>query len=92
MEQETAETLALRALGWLLGNEELLPVFLGSTGAGAEDMKSRASEPEFLASVLDFMLMDDAWVAAFCEAEELSYDAPLRARQALPGGNQVHWT
>ena len=92
MEREMAETLALRALSWLLGNEELLPVFLGSTGASAEDLKTRAGEPEFLASVMDFILMDDAWVVAFCEAEALSYDAPVRARQALPGGGQVHWT
>ena len=36
--------------------------------------------------------MDDAWVVAFCDAEGLAYDEPLRARYALPGAEQVHWT
>jgi hypothetical protein len=62
MKQEIAETAAMRALGWLVAREDLVEVFLGSTGAGAEDLRARAAEPEFLASVLDFILMDDAWV------------------------------
>ena len=92
MKRETAETLALRALAWLAGNEELLPVFLGSTGAGLEDLRRRAQEPEFLGSVLDFLLMDDAWVLGFAAAENLPPDDLLAARRALPGGDAVHWT
>lgn len=92
MRQETAETLALRALAWLAGNDELLPVFLGATGASAEDLRTRASDPDFLGSVLDFLMMDDAWVVAFCDDEALDYQAPGAARAALPGGGAVHWT
>ncbi len=91
-ERESAETLALTVLGWLIGDEELLPVFLGATGAGESDLRDRAGDPEFLGSVLDFLLMDDAWVVRFCDAQGLAYDAPMRARAALPGGAQVHWT
>lgn len=90
--QEHAETVALQALGWLAGNEDLFPVFLGSTGASAGDLAKAAGQPAFLGSVLDFLLMDDAWVMAFCEAENLPYEAPMRARMALPGGEQIHWT
>lgn len=88
---DSAETLALRALGWLVGNEELLPVFLGSTGAELSDLRARASDPAFLASVLEFLTMDDAWVIAFCDAERLPYDTPMQARSVL-GGGDVHWT
>ena len=91
-ERESAETLALMVLGWLIGDEELLPVFLGATGAGESDLRDRAGDPEFLGSVLDFLLMDDAWVVRFCDTQGLAYDAPMRARAALPGGAQVHWT
>jgi len=84
--QDSAETLGLRALSWLAGNEDLLPVFLGATGASLADMAARADEGAFLASVLDFLLMDDAWVIAFCDAEGLRYEAPLMARAWLPGG------
>ena len=87
-----AETLALKALAWLAGNDELLPVFLGATGASEADLRARAAEPEFLGSVLDFLTMDDNWVMQFCDSEGLAYEAPLQARMSLPGGDQVNWT
>ncbi|MGR3363688.1 MAG: DUF3572 family protein, partial [Maritimibacter harenae] len=37
MKQEQAETIGLQALGWLAGNDELMPVFLGSTGGDLAD-------------------------------------------------------
>ena len=86
------EKIALKALLWLLGNDDLLPVFMGATGVGAEDMRAGAQDPVFLASVLDFLMMDDAWVVAFCDTEAMPYEAPMRARQSLPGGGDVHWT
>lgn len=92
MQQDLAETIALRALGWLAGNDELLPVFLGSTGASEAELRAGASDPAFLAAVLDFLTMDDAWVIAFCDAAGLDYSQPITARQALPGGAQVNWT
>ena len=56
MRQEQAETVAVQALGWLAGNDDLLPVFLGATGSSAEDLRAQAAEPGFLLSVLDFLL------------------------------------
>jgi hypothetical protein len=92
MQRDAAETVGVQALGWLAGNDELLPVFLGSTGASLDDLRAGAGEPAFLGSVLDFLMMDDAWVVAFCDATGMAYEAPMRARAALPGGGQVHWT
>lgn len=92
MKQETAETIALQALAWLAANEDLLPVFLGSSGAVGDDLRERARDADFLGSILDFLLMDDAWVVAFCDMAGLSYEKPMLARAALPGGKQVFWT
>lgn len=92
MQQETAETIALRVLAWLVARDDLLPVFLGATGASLADLRSRAGEPEFLISVMDFLLMDDAWVLEFAGAAGLRPTDAAEARQALPGGGQVHWT
>ncbi|MGH1447474.1 MAG: DUF3572 domain-containing protein [Cognatishimia sp.] len=89
---ESAETIALQALGWLAANEELMPVFLGASGASIDDLKAQAANPEFLGSVLDFLTMDDAWVIQFCDSVSLDYTTPMMARQALPGGAQVSWT
>lgn len=92
MPQDLAERFAIDVLGWLAGDEDLMPVFLGSTGASIDDIRSRAGEPEFLGSVLDFLMMDDAWVTSFCDAVSMPYDAPMRARAGLPGGSDVNWT
>lgn len=91
-QQDHAEAIALQALGWLVSNEELLPVFLGATGASVTDLAESAGQPAFLASVLDFLLMDDAWIIAFCDAVNLPYTVPQQCRAALPGGELVNWT
>ncbi|MEM9900227.1 MAG: DUF3572 domain-containing protein [Pseudomonadota bacterium] len=92
MQREDAETLALEALGWLAGQEDLMPTFLGASGASLLDVRRRADDPEFLGAVLDFLTMDDAWISAFCDSTGRAPDAPLRARAALPGGELPHWT
>lgn len=92
LSRDSAELLAIEALSWLVGNEDLLPVFLGSSGASADVLRQRARDPEFLASVLDFLLMDDAWITEFCQSADYSFDFPIRARAALPGGAEVNWT
>ena len=92
MRQDEAEMIAVRALGWLAGNDELMPVFLGATGSSAGDLRAQAGDPAFLISVLDFLAMDDAWIMAFCNETGLPYEAPMQARQSLPGGGDVHWT
>ena len=87
LSQDSAELLAIEALSWLVGNDELLPVFLGSTGASEGDLRERASEPEFLGSVLEFLMLDDSWVVAFCDANSVPYDLPAQAKAALSGGS-----
>lgn len=92
MTRESAELVGLKALAWIAGHDELLPVFLGATGASEADLRAGVADPAFLGAVLDFIIMDDAWVTGFCDAEGLPYDQPMMARMALPGGEQVHWT
>lgn len=90
--RNAAETVALGALEWLVGNEDLLPVFLGATGAAQDDLRGSVNDPDFLGSVLDFILMDDAWIIACCDAQSIPYTRLAEARQGLPGGEQRHWT
>ena len=92
MKRESAETLALRALAWLAADDDLLGRFLGASGAAPGDLATGASDPRFLAAVVDFLLTDDVLVMAFCDAEGYPYPAPMAARAALPGGEVPHWT
>ncbi|MBY5987930.1 MULTISPECIES: DUF3572 domain-containing protein [Roseovarius] len=91
-QREAAETIALKALTWIAGHENLLDVFMGATGAGRDDLLAGAQDPDFLASLLDFLLMDDAWIMEFSEAANVPPAAVVEARAALPGGVQTHWT
>ena len=40
---DAAETFALTALGWLVAQPDLLPVFLGATGAEEADLRARVA-------------------------------------------------
>jgi len=90
--EQMAETVAIQALGWMAGNDEVLGLFMGASGASVDDLRAGAGDPAFLGALLDFLMQEDAWVVAFCDAAGLPYDAPMRARAALPGGAQMHWT
>lgn len=92
MTPERAETIALQALGWLASDDDLCGTFLAASGASLDDMRQRATEPAFLASILGFLTMNDDWIISFCDSVSLSYDQPLRALYALPGAEQVEWT
>ncbi len=92
MNADAAQSLALEALAWILSTDDLSGVFMGSTGASADDLRTQATDPAFLGSVLDFILMDDAWVTGFCDAQNRDYMDPMRARQLLPGGDLPNWT
>lgn len=92
MQRENAEMVGLQALAWLAGEDELFASFLGASGASAADVTEAAGRPEFLGAVLDFVMMEDAWVMAFCDGSGLAYGVPMEARAVLPGGQAFHWT
>ncbi|PTX56877.1 uncharacterized protein DUF3572 [Litoreibacter ponti] len=92
MTPNAAEAMALQALGWIAQQDDLMGVFLGTTGSSLDEVRAQATEPAFLGSVMDFLLMDDAWVTGFCDANQLDYRQPMMARQQLPGGDLPNWT
>ena len=92
MQADRAETIALQVLTWLVSNDELLPVFLGASGTSEGDLAPRVGEPEFLVAVLDFLVMDDAWVLSAAEHLNMPPETFIQARYALPGGEEVSWT
>ncbi len=85
MKLDAAETIALKALAYLANQEEVLVRFLAQSGAGAHELRARAEEPAFLASVADFLLADEGLVTGFCEAESLDARTLHLARHVLGG-------
>lgn len=90
--QETAETLALQALGWLLSQPEELGGFLSASGAAPGDLAQLARDPVFLAALVDYLLETDDRVLACTKDLGLPATALGEARQGLPGGRDPHWT
>jgi hypothetical protein len=90
--QETAETLALQALGWLLSQPEELGGFLSASGAAPGDLAHLARDPVFLAALVDYLLETDDRVLACTKDLGLPATALGEARQGLPGGRDPHWT
>jgi hypothetical protein len=90
--QETAETLALQALGWLLSQPEELGGFLSASGAAPQDLAQLARDPVFLAALVDYLLETDDRVLACTKDLGLPATALGEARQGLPGGRDPHWT
>ncbi len=86
--RETAESLAISALGFIAADERLLPRFLAITGIEAGQIRQVAREPGFMAGVLEFLLAHEPTLLAFCEATGAKPEAVLAARDALPLGDQ----
>jgi hypothetical protein len=82
---ETSQTIALKALGYLAADDELLEPFLGSTGFVVGDLRAGTTDSAFLAGVLDYFLQNEALLLAFAASEELAPETIVRARQRLPG-------
>lgn len=92
MSPDIAETHAARIFAWLVGQEELLPIFMGASGASLDDLKTQSGDPTFLASVMDFILMDDSWVIDAATATGIKPEDMMLIRGTMAGGEQVHWT
>lgn len=83
--QEEAETLAIRAVGFLAERPELLRRFLDLAGLTLADLRTRLADPALLGAALDFILFDEALTLEFAEAASVAPDAPALARRRLPG-------
>ena len=81
--REVAEIVAVQALGFIAGEPERLGAFLAETGLGPQSLRAAASDPQFLVSVLDFVLRDDASVKAFARQSELHPTNIAAAREVL---------
>ncbi|HKG99582.1 MAG TPA: DUF3572 domain-containing protein [Bradyrhizobium sp.] len=86
--REVAEIVAVQALSFIAGDPERLGLFLAETGIGPETLRTAATDPRFLTSVLDFVMRDDATVNAFASVSQLHPTNIAAAHQAL---NDPKW-
>jgi len=70
--QESAETLAFQALGWLAGDEDRFARFLALSGLDAGTLRAVADSRDTARAVLDFLLSDEALLLDFCEMAQIA--------------------
>ena len=92
MNKEIAETRALEVLTWVLSEDDLIQVFMGTTGASQDDLRSNTLNHEFLISILDFVLMDDNWVISCSKFMDIDPSQIQVIKMSLDGGQEVNWT
>ncbi|QKV17977.1 DUF3572 domain-containing protein [Oricola thermophila] len=86
-----AEAVAVSALAWIAGNEDMLTRFLALTGIEAGHIRRAAAEPGFLAGVLDFLLAHEPSLMAFCNETQTDPELVQRARETLMGNPGNEW-
>jgi hypothetical protein len=82
---EDAELIAVKAAEYMAQNPEALGGFLAHAGVGPGDLKTAIASPDFLAGVLDYMMMDEPTLVDFAKTMDLSPQDIVKARLCFPG-------
>jgi hypothetical protein len=88
--QDDAEATAIRALGFVAADPQLLPRFLAITGIEAGSIRRAAREPGFLAGVLQFILAHEPTLMKFAEEAGMQPADVGKALKALPQGDDSY--
>jgi hypothetical protein len=83
--RETAEMLAVQALSFIAEEPQSLSRFLDTSGISADEIRTAAAEPGFLAGVLAYMLADETLLRAFADRAGIDPAAVARAAGAFGG-------
>ena len=78
-----AEAVALRALGWTLGDDARASRLLALTGLTPEVLRARLGEPALLAAVLRFLESHEPDLLACAEALDVPPSTLVDARRRL---------
>ncbi len=86
--RKAAEAVAVQALGFLVEDSSRLERFLALSGLNPSEIRAAATEPGFLAGVLDHIVSDDRLLIAFAEQSGLAPAEIEKAHSALTGGGE----
>ena len=81
--REDAETLALRALVWTLGEPDRARRLLDLTGLDPADLRARAGDTAVLGAALAFLQAHQPDLLACAEALEVSPERLIHAQELL---------
>ena len=89
MNEDEAQGLAIRGLGWIAGDAELFSRFCALSGVEPASIRLAAQEPGFLAGVLRFIASHEPTLRRFADEEGVDVTSVLPAIRMLPGGDDA---
>jgi hypothetical protein len=84
-QRKSAESLAIRALTFLVEEPERISRFLALTGIDPGEVRSLAREPGFLAAVLEHVRSDERMLVEFVQSAEVRPQEVAAAATLLSG-------
>jgi hypothetical protein len=85
---DSAQSLAVTALGFIAADSDRLSRFLSLTGLGPDNLRTAAADPAFLGSVMDYLIADEALLVAFAADASVKPEAVARAHSVLRGPSE----
>ena len=77
------DSVGLRALGFLAGDQSALDRFLQQSGLRPYDLRRSPTPPEHLAAALDFLITNEPMLVKFAGTVDLPPEAIYDARRAV---------
>lgn len=84
-QREDGSVIAMKLLGFLAADEDLLGRFMGLSGLAPDDLRRGIADPAFQAGVLDFALSDESLLIAFAANVGINPASIMLARSKMPG-------
>jgi hypothetical protein len=81
--RDEAETIALSALSYITGHEEVLGRFLAMSGLEPGTIRHAAASPGFLAAILDYVASDEPLLLALAKELDARPERIMEAHRTL---------
>lgn len=87
MNIENAYIVGLKAITYIMSEEDLLSRFVALSGLNQDEISERLQDQHFLSACLDFLLNNEKDLISFCDDSDINHNDPLHASQILGGNN-----
>jgi hypothetical protein len=88
---EEAEELAIKILGWLTQDPDMMSRFLALSGIEAGSIRQAAREPGFFAGLTGFLMNHEPTLMTFCEQNAVKADFVAACHHKLNGPGDDAW-
>jgi hypothetical protein len=85
LNRDEAETIAIRALGFMAEDEDRIGAFMADTGISPDDLRDQAASSPILAAVLDYLTRDESSLLMFAANADIPPEHITPALMLLNG-------